>query len=135
MSSILVSQDAGVLTITLNRPEKLNAFNPEMHQLLRQAIERAGDDAGIRAVLLTGSGRGFCAGQDLAERNVNPGAAPIDPSVSIGSHYNPLVRRLRGLPKPVVCAGNGVAPGARANIAPARDLVLAPPPASVLPSV
>src|SRR5712691_3333766 len=69
MSSILVSQAAGVLTITLNRPEKLNAFNPEMHQLLRQAIERAADDAGIRALLLTGSGRGFCAGQDLAERS------------------------------------------------------------------
>src|SRR3989442_11873152 len=76
MSSILVSQEAGVLTITLNRPEKLNAFNLEMHSLLRQAIERAAGEADIRAVLLTGSGRGFCAGQDLAERDVSPGAAP-----------------------------------------------------------
>src|SRR3989441_653612 len=75
MSSILVSQEAGVLTITLNRPEKLNAFNPEMHSLLRQAIERAADDADIRAVLLTGAGRGFCAGQDLAERDVSPARA------------------------------------------------------------
>src|SRR2546430_8975131 len=94
MSSILVSQEAGVLTITLNRPEKLNAFNTEMHSLLRQAIERAAGEADIRAVLLTGSGRGFCAGQDLAERDVSPGAAPIDLSVSIGSHHNPAGRRV-----------------------------------------
>src|SRR2546423_6516665 len=91
MSSILVSQEAGVLTLTLNRPEKLNAFNPEMHSLLRQAIERAADQADIRAVLLTGSGRGFCSGQDLAERDVSPGAAPIDLSVSIGSSSKPPV--------------------------------------------
>src|SRR2546425_4421742 len=134
MTSILVSQEAGVLTITLNRPEKLNASNPEMHSLLRQAIERAADGADIRAVLLTGSGRGFCAGQDLAERDISPGAAPIDLSVSIGSYYNPLVRRLRELPKPVVCAGNGIAARAGANVALARDLGLAARSASFFPS-
>jgi 2-(1,2-epoxy-1,2-dihydrophenyl)acetyl-CoA isomerase len=134
MSSILVSQEAGVLAITLNRPDKLNAFNPQMHELLRKALERATDEAEVRAVLLTGAGRGFCAGQDLSERNVEPGAAPIDLSVSIGSNYNPLVRRLRALPKPIVCAVNGVAAGAGANIALACDIVLAGRSASFLQS-
>jgi 2-(1,2-epoxy-1,2-dihydrophenyl)acetyl-CoA isomerase len=125
MSSLLVSLDAGVLSLTLNRPDKLNAFNPEMHQLIKAAFERAREDAGVRAVLLTGAGRAFCAGQDLSERNVAPGAAPIDLAVTIGSYYNPLVRRMRELPKPIVCAVNGVAAGAGANIALACDVVLA----------
>ena len=124
MSSILVSLETGVLTITLNRPDKLNAFNPEMHQALRAALDQAAEES-VRAVLLTGAGRAFCAGQDLSERNVKPGAAPIDLSISLGSHYNPLIRRLRELPKPVVCAVNGVAAGAGANIALACDLVVA----------
>lgn len=125
MPSVLASLDAGVLTLTLNRPEKLNAFNPEMHQALRQGLERAADQTEVRAVILTGAGRGFCAGQDLSERDVSAGAAPIDLSVSLGSHYNPLVRRLRALPKPIVCAVNGVAAGAGVNIALACDIVLA----------
>src|SRR5918999_3036382 len=131
MASILVSRDAGVLTLTLNRPEKLNAFNPEMHKLLRDALEQALDDASIRAVLLTGAGRAFCAGQDLSERT---GDAPIDLSVSLGSNYNPLVRRLRALPKPIVCAVNGVAAGAGANIALACDIVIAARSASFVQS-
>src|SRR5947207_1911205 len=125
MASVLVSVEAGVQTITLNRPDKLNALNPEMHGLLRAAFERAGDEPDIRAVLLTGAGRGFCTGQDLAERDVRPGAPPIDLSVSLGSHYNPLVRRMRALAKPIVCAVNGVAAGAGANLALACDLVIA----------
>lgn len=125
MSSILVCVEAGVETITLNRPEKLNALNPEMHKLLRDALERAQDEPEIRAVLLTGAGRGFCTGQDLSERDTSPGAAPIDLSVSLGSNYNPLVRRMRALPKPIVCAVNGVAAGAGANVALACDIVIA----------
>ena len=117
MASILVSLETGVLTVTLNRPDKLNAFNPEMHERLREALDRAKNESEVRAVLLTGAGRAFCAGQDLSERDVSPGAAPIDLSLSLGSNYNPLVRRLRELPKPVVCAVNGVAAGAGANIA------------------
>ena len=124
MSSILVAQDAGVLSVTLNRPDRLNAFNPEMHKLLRDALERARDEAEVRVVLLTGAGRGFCAGQDLSER-ASTADAPIDLSVSLGSNYNPLIRRMRELPKPIVCAVNGVAAGAGANIALAGDLVVA----------
>ena len=125
MPSVLVSLQAGVLKLTLNRPENLNAFNPEMHQALREGLERAAGEPDVRAVVLTGAGRAFCAGQDLSERDVSPGAAPIDLSVSLGAHYNPLVRRLRALPKPIVCAVNGVAAGAGANIALACDIVLA----------
>ena len=84
MSPILVALDGAVLSITLNRPERLNAFVPEMHKLLRQALERALDQAAVRAVLLTGAGRGFCAGQDLSQRNLAAGAAPLDLSVSLG---------------------------------------------------
>src|SRR5687767_16001583 len=96
-----------------------------MHKELRRSLEQAWDEREVRAVLLTGAGRGFCAGQDLSERNVAPGSAPIDLSVSLGSNYNPLVRRLRELPKPVLCAVNGVAAGAGANIALACDVVIA----------
>ena len=134
MSSILVSLQEGVLGITLNRPDKLNAFNPEMHGLLRKAMERALDEPAVRVVLITGAGRGFCAGQDLSERDVSAGAPAIDLSVSLGSNYNPLVRRMRALPKPILCAVNGVAAGAGANLALACDVVLAARSASFVQS-
>jgi 2-(1,2-epoxy-1,2-dihydrophenyl)acetyl-CoA isomerase len=111
--------------ITLNRPDRLNSFTVQMHAELRDALARVAQDAGIRALLLTGSGRGFCAGQDLADRAVAPGAAPVDLGESIENNYRPLVLALRNLPLPVVCAVNGVAAGAGANLALACDLVVA----------
>src|SRR5258706_613604 len=127
MEPVLVSLEAahlpGVLRITLNRPDKLNAFNPPMHKGLADAMTRAETDAAVRCLLITGSGRGFCAGQDLAERDMK--AAVIDLGAGLDTRYNPLVRRMRALPKPIVCAVNGVAAGAGANFALACDIVLA----------
>lgn len=122
--TVLVSQEAGVLTLTLNRPDKLNSFNEAMHLALRAGVERAAEDGAVRAVLLTGSGRGFCAGQDLGDRDPRKGGAP-DLGVTLETFYNPTLRLIRALEKPVVCAVNGVAAGAGANIAFACDIVLA----------
>ena len=122
--TVLVAQEAGVLTLTLNRPDKLNSFNETMHLALRAGFERAAEDGAVRAVLLTGSGRGFCAGQDLGDRDPRKGGAP-DLGVTLETFYNPTLRLIRALEKPVVCAVNGVAAGAGANIAFACDIVLA----------
>lgn len=122
--SILLDFDSGVATITLNRPESLNSFNEEMHGRLAEAVRRV-KDSDARALLLTGAGRGFCAGQDLNDRNVRPGDEPPDLGRSLELFYNPLIRSLRALELPVVCAVNGVAAGAGANIALACDIVLA----------
>ncbi len=115
----------GIARITLNRPDRLNSFTAQMHAELRDALARIAADTGVRALLLTGAGRGFCAGQDLADRAVAPGAAPVDLGESIEKNYRPLVLALRDLPLPVVCAVNGVAAGAGANLALACDLVVA----------
>jgi 2-(1,2-epoxy-1,2-dihydrophenyl)acetyl-CoA isomerase len=124
-ATVLVEHNGGVTRLTLNRPDRLNSFNVEMHEALAAAVDAAAKDEACRAVLLTGAGRGFCAGQDLSDRQVKPGAAPSDLGHTIGTYYNPLVRRLRGLPKPVVVAVNGVAAGAGANLALHGDIVLA----------
>ena len=121
---ILSDISDGVAVITLNRPDKLNAFNEEMHLALRAALDALEADESLRALLLTGAGRGFCAGQDLADRNVSADVE-LDLGQTLETYYNPLIRRLRALPLPVVCAVNGVAAGAGANIALACDLVLA----------
>jgi 2-(1,2-epoxy-1,2-dihydrophenyl)acetyl-CoA isomerase len=123
MDPVLVSLEAGVLRITLNRPETLNAFTAAMTQALAAAIGRAESEAAVRCVLITGAGRGFCAGQDLTERDMN--AKDIDLGGGLDARYNPLVKRMRALEKPIVCAVNGVAAGAGANFALACDLVIA----------
>jgi len=130
MEPVLVSLEAGVLGITLNRPEKLNAFNPAVHKALAEAMTRAESEAAVRCLLITGAGRGFCAGQDLTERDMK--AAAIDLGSGLETWYNPLVKRMRVLPKPIVCAVNGVAAGAGANFALACDIVLAARSASFL---
>ena len=122
---ILFSIEAGVATLCLNRPEQLNSFNTLMHQEVREALKTVQNSAEVRVLLLTGEGRGFCAGQDLSDRNVAPGAEMPDLGLSIERFYNPLIRTLRELPIPVICAVNGVAAGAGANIPLACDLVLA----------
>ncbi|MFT4151137.1 MAG: 2-(1,2-epoxy-1,2-dihydrophenyl)acetyl-CoA isomerase PaaG [Paracoccaceae bacterium] len=123
--TVLSALADGVLTLTLNRPDKLNSFNEEMHLALRAQIQRAHDDAGVRAVLLTGAGRGFCAGQDLGDRDPRKGGPAPDLGHTLETFYNPTLRLIRNLEKPVVCAVNGVAAGAGANIAFACDIVLA----------
>jgi len=121
---ILVERHAGYRVVTLNRPQRLNAFNDTMHQALKRAIAEAEEDSDCRALLLTGAGRAFCAGQDLNDRLAKPGEKAV-PANSLETYYNPLVRKLHALPFPVVAAVNGVAAGAGANIALACDIVLA----------
>jgi 2-(1,2-epoxy-1,2-dihydrophenyl)acetyl-CoA isomerase len=122
--TILCSVESGVGRITLNRPDKLNSFNAQMHRELRVALAQLVPD-GARVLVLTGAGRGFCAGQDLGDRAVAPGEKGVDLGASIEENYKPLVLALRALPMPVIAAVNGVAAGAGANIALACDIVIA----------
>ena len=125
MSQTILTDDHGTwVEVTLNRPDRLNSFNDQMHATLRGALESAIAD-GKRAILLTGAGRGFCAGQDLGDRDPEKMSEPPDLGRTLRELYNPLVRLLRDAPMPVICAVNGVAAGAGANLALACDIVLA----------
>ncbi len=115
----------GYAVITFNRPEKRNAFNEAMHADMGAALDKAESDEGVRALIVTGAGRGFCAGQDLSDRRLEPGAEPRDLRSGLEKLYNPLIKRLRGLPIPVIAAVNGAAVGAGCNIALACDIVIA----------
>ncbi len=121
---VLVETRPGYRIVTLNRPQRLNAFTLGMHEALARALAEAEDDAGCRALLLTGNGRAFSTGQDLNER-IAPSGEVIVPGEALEKYYNPLVLRLRALPFPVIAAVNGVAAGAGLNIALACDIVLA----------
>src|ERR1017187_5718516 len=122
--SILVELRDGYRVVTLNRPDRRNAFNEAMLLALRQAIDEAEDDVSCRALMITGAGRGFSAGQDLNDRLAKPGDTVV-PGAAQEAHYNPLVRKLRALPFPVGAAVNGAAAAAGCSIALACDIVLA----------
>jgi len=124
-NTIEFTADAGVATLTLNRPGALNSFTMEMHGEVREAMTQVTNDATIRCLIITGAGRGFCAGQDLGDRAVSADGAPPDLGESVEKNYNPLIRSIMNLPKPVICAVNGVAAGAGSSLALACDIVLA----------
>ncbi len=129
MSSILFQVEEGVAYITLNRPEKFNSFNREMALAFQECMDKAEADETIRCIHITGSGKAFCAGQDLAEA-MDPNGPELEQIVR--EHYNPIIRRIRHIEKPFVAAVNGVAAGAGANIALACDIVIATQSASFI---
>ena len=131
--TVLIERAQGYRVLTLNRPRRLNAFSEIMHEELKRALDEAEADPQCRAVILTGAGSAFCTGQDLNERASAPGE-PVVLGSALETHYNPLIRKLRALPFPVVAAVNGVAAGAGANIALACDMVLAARSASFVQS-
>ena len=122
---LIKTQHDGFMVLQLNRPKQLNAFNTELHQALYQALQQTGDDENCRAIIITGAGRGFCAGQDLGERDPQKRDNKADLGETLEKFYNPLVSLIRNMPKPIICAVNGVAAGAGANIAFACDFTIA----------
>jgi len=129
MSLIISEKEGSVLNIKLNRPDKFNSFNREMALQMQDALDKAANDKLIRAIFITGEGKAFCAGQDLGEA-IDPDGPGLEKIVF--EHYNPVIRKIRGVEKPVVCAVNGVAAGAGANIALSCDIVVAAASASFI---
>jgi 2-(1,2-epoxy-1,2-dihydrophenyl)acetyl-CoA isomerase len=123
--TILFEVANGVARLTLNRPDRLNSFNVQMHGEVKDALSQLKNNSEARVLVFTGAGRGFCAGQDLGDRAVAPGGQGVDLGDSIENYYKPLVLTLRNLPMPVIGAINGVAAGAGANLALACDLIIA----------
>ena len=132
--TILFQTQGGIARLTLNRPERLNSFNTQMHEEVRNALSQIEQDQNVRVMVLSGAGRGFCAGQDLSDLDVTANDGSIDLGASIEKYYAPLVLRLRSLRMPIVCAVNGVAAGAGANLALACDIVIAKKSASFIQS-
>ncbi len=124
MSEVIESTEDGIARLTLNRPEQLNSLTESLCGALNAALTRAATDSAVRCVLITGAGRGFCAGQDLADIDID-GDKPRQIGDILENDINPVVRLMHGMDKPVVCAVNGVAAGAGANIALAGDIVIA----------
>jgi 2-(1,2-epoxy-1,2-dihydrophenyl)acetyl-CoA isomerase len=123
--NIIIEEKNGVGYLTFNRPQALNSFNVDMHHEVAEVLNLWAKKQNVRCIVISGEGRGFCAGQDLGDRVVDPNATAPDLGYSIETYYNPLIRTLVNMPKPVICAVNGVAAGAGANIALACDLVIA----------
>ena len=120
--SIQLDRDGPIARITLSRPDRLNSFTAAMHEELKQAFDEILD---ARVIVLTGAGRGFCAGQDLNDRAVSSGGHPTDLGMTVETHWNPLIRKIATLPQPVIARVNGVAAGAGANVALACDIAVA----------
>lgn len=123
--NIIAEEKNGVGYLTFNRPKALNSFNVDMHREVAEVLNLWTKNPDVRCVVISGEGRGFCAGQDLGDRVVDPNAEAPDLGYSIETYYNPLIKMIVNMPKPVICAVNGVAAGAGANIALACDLVIA----------
>ncbi|EMI2603544.1 2-(1,2-epoxy-1,2-dihydrophenyl)acetyl-CoA isomerase PaaG [Acinetobacter baumannii] len=123
--NIIAEEKNGVGYLTFNRPKALNSFNVDMHREVAEVLNLWTKNPDVRCVVISGEGRGFCAGQDLGDRVVDPNAEAPDLGYSIKTYYNPLIKTIVNMPKPVICAVNGVAAGAGANIALACDLVIA----------